>query len=296
MTEPMREFLHEIAGRYPSTREAVESILRIDAEVDGLSTAAFFEPVSLVEVADGKRRLLALSADLLNAWRQHAAYGARARLRSMERGIFSELQAHRVLSAMVLARAHMEAAAQAAYCEQALVDAAHSGSWDDISETVLRTMLGTSLRIAAKRDARVDELITPSEHLPLVEIGETIKALDRFVAAGQQPGRHSQLMYSFLCEFAHPTLRSVRTFFDATDSTGGWTIRYRAGDATTVIEPEFVMALETVLENMRYGYAASELLRRTRIDGAYPDLKLIPPSRADLRYVWSELLQRPAEG
>ena len=295
MSGPMSKFLGEIAVRHPSTRGAVESILRIDAEVDGLPTAAFFEPVSLVEVADGKRRLLALSADLLNAWRQHAAYGARTRLRLMERGIFGELQAHRVLSAMALARAHMEAAAQAAYCEQALVDAANSGSWDGISETVLRTMLGTSLRIAAKRDARVDEFITPPEHLPL-EIGETIKALDRFVAAGQSPGRHSQVMYSFLCEFAHPTLRSVKTFFDTTDSAGGWTIRYRVGDAGTVIEPEFVMVLETVLENMRYGYAASELLLRSRIGGVYPDLELIPPSRADLRYVWSQLLQRPAEG
>jgi len=184
----MKEFLRGIAVLYPSTRCRVESILRIDTEIDRLPAAAFFEPVSLVEVVNGKRRLLALSADLLNAWRQHAAYGARARLRSMERGIFSELQAHQVLSAMVLARAHMEAAAQAAYCEQVLVDTAKSGAWDDISETVLRTMLGTSLRIAAKRDPRVDEFITPTEHLPL-EIGETIKALDRFVASGQAPAR-----------------------------------------------------------------------------------------------------------
>lgn len=290
----MREFLRELAVRCPSTRGSVESILLIDTEIDGLPAVPFFEPVSLVEVAGGKRRLLGLSADLLNAWRQHAAYGARTRLRSMERGIFSELQAHRVLSAMVLARAHMEAAAQAAYCEQVLVDTANSGAWDDIGETVLRTMLGTSLRIAAKRDARVDEFITPTEHVPL-EIGETIKALDRFVAAGQAPGRHSQVMYSFLCEFAHPTLRGIRTFFDSTDSDGGWTIQYRAGDATTVFEAEFLMVLETVLENMRYGYAASELLRRSRIDDVYPHLKLKPPSRADLRYVWLQLLQRPAE-
>src|SRR5262249_45387726 len=156
----------------------------------------------------------------------------------MERGIFSELQAQRILPAMVLARAHMEAAAQAAYCEQALVDTANSGSWDEISETVLRTMLGTSLRIAAKLDTRVDDFITPTEHVPL-QIGETIKALDRFVAAGQEPGRHSQVMYSFLCEFAHPTLRSVKTFYDAADLPGGWTVRYRAGDTTNLIEPEF---------------------------------------------------------
>src|SRR5215510_8495273 len=135
----MREFLSEIASRHPSIRETVEQILRIDAEVDRLPAAAFFEPVSLVEVAEGKRRVLALSAEILNAWRQHAAYGARIRLRSMELGIFSELRASRVLSSIVLARAHMEAAAQAAYCEQALVDTAKSGSWDDISETVLRT-------------------------------------------------------------------------------------------------------------------------------------------------------------
>jgi len=290
----VRDFLRQVAARHPSTRDSVESILRIDTEVDGLPAVPFFEPVSLVEVAEGKRRLLALSADLLNAWRQHAAYAARTRLRSIERGIFSELQAHRVLSAMVLARAHMEAAAQAAYCEQALVDTANSGSWDDISETVLRTMHGTSLRIAAKRDGRVDEFIAPTEHLPL-EIGETIKALDRFVAAGQVPGRHSQVKYSFLCDFAHPTLRGIRTFFDSADSAGGWMIQYRAGDATTVLEAEFFMVLETALENMRYGYAASELLRRSRIDGVYPHLELEPPSRGDLRYVWRHLLQRPAE-
>jgi len=195
---------------------------------------------------------------------------------------------------MVLARAHMEAAAQAAYCEQALVDTAKSGSWDAISETVLRTMHGTSLRIAAKRDPRVGEFIAPTEHLPL-EIGETIKALDRFVAAGQEPGRHSQVKYSFLCEFAHPTLRGVRTYFDAAELADGWTIQYREGDPTTVLEAEYSMVLETVLENMRFGYAASELLRRSRIEGVYPHLELRPPARADLRYVWLQLLQRPAE-
>jgi len=291
----MKEFLREIGVRYPSTRDSVASILRIDTEIERLPTGPFFEPMSLVEVANGKRRLLALSADLLNAWCQHVAYGARIRLRSIERGIFNELQAHRILSAMVLARAHMEAAAQAAYCEQLLVDTAKSGAWDDIGEAVLRTMLGTSLRIAAKRDPRVDEFITPAEHFPL-EIGEAIKALDRFAAAGQAPGRHSQVMYSFLCEFAQPTLRGIRTFFESTDSDrGGWTIRYRTGDAATVLEAEFGMALEIVLENMRYGYAGSELLRRSWIDGVYPHLELRPPSRADLRYVWLELLQRPGD-
>src|SRR5947199_1567505 len=158
----MRELLREVADRHPSTHSSVESILRLDTEVDTLPADPCFEPVSLVELEEGKRRLLGLSADLLNAWSQHVAYGARTRLRSMERGIFSELGVGRVLSAMVLARAHMEAAAQAAYCEQALVDTAKSGSWDDIRETVFRTMHGTSLRTAAKRDARVAEFIAPT--------------------------------------------------------------------------------------------------------------------------------------
>lgn len=290
----MRDFLRQNADRYPNIRDTVESILSLDTEVDRLPVAQFFEPVSFIEVADGKRRLVVLSADLLNAWRQHAAYGSRARLRSLERGIFSELRAHRVPSAMVLARAHMEAAAQAAYCEQMLVDTAKSGAWDNIRETVLRTMFGTSLRIAAKRDPRVERLIGPTEHLPL-EIGETIKALDRFVAAGQEPGRHSQIMYSFLCEFAHPTLRGIKTFFDSASSDGGWTIEYRTGDASTLLEAELIMALETILENMRYGYAASELLRRSRVHGVYPRLALEPPSRTDLRFVWLVILQRPGE-
>jgi hypothetical protein len=116
----MREFLREVAAQHPSVRSSVEALLRLDVEVNRLLPVPFFEPVSLVEVAEGKRRMLALSADLLNGWRQHAAHGARTRLRSTERGIFSELKAHRVLSAMILARAHMEAAAHAAYCEQAL--------------------------------------------------------------------------------------------------------------------------------------------------------------------------------
>jgi hypothetical protein len=123
----MKEFLREIGTRYPATRENAEAILRLDSDVDQLPTAPFFEPVSLVEVVDGKRRLLALSADLLNAWRQHAAYGCRVRLRSMERGVFNELKACRLLSAMVLVRAHMKAAAQAAYCEQSVpVPLAHA--------------------------------------------------------------------------------------------------------------------------------------------------------------------------
>ncbi|HAM56083.1 MAG TPA: hypothetical protein DCQ64_12030 [Candidatus Rokubacteria bacterium] len=289
----MNEFLREIGVRYPSARDSADSILRLDTEVERLPAVPFFEPMSLVEVVDGKRRLLTLSSDLLNAWSQHAAYGARIRMRSTERAIFSELKVHRLLPAMTLARAHMEAAAQAAYCEQLLVDTAKTGAWDDIGEAVLRTMLGTSLRIAAKREPRVDEFINPTEHFPL-EIGETIKALDRFAAAGEAPGRHSQVMYSFLCEFAHPALRGVKTFFESTDSDlGGWTIRYRTDGSETVSEAEFRMALEIVLENMRYGYACSELLRRSRVGGVYPYLELTPPSRTDLRYVWLQLLQRP---
>ena len=289
----MREFLREIGTRYPAVRENAEAILRLDSDIDQLPAAPFFEPVSLVEVVDGKRRLLALSADLLNAWRQHAAYGCRVRLRSMERGVFSELKACRLLNAMALARAHMEATAQAAYCEQLLLDTAESGGWDGIGEAVLRTMLGTSLRIAAKRTPRVAEFITPPEHYPL-EIGETIKALDRFVAAGEPPGRHSQVLYSFLCEFAHPTLRGIKTFIESSEhGRSGWTIRYLTNGAATILEPEFGMALEVLLENMRNGYAASEILLRSRVTGVYPSLSLTPPSRADLRYVWSTLLQRP---
>jgi hypothetical protein len=58
------------------------------------------------------------------------------------------------------------------------------------------------------------------------------------------------------------------------------------------LEAEFGMALEIVLQNMRYGYACSELLCRSRIGGVYPYFELTPPTRADLRYVWLQLLQR----
>jgi hypothetical protein len=102
-------------------------------------------------------------------------------------------------------------------------------------------------------------------------------------------------MYSFLCEFAHPTLRGIKTFFDTVSSDGGWTIQYRTGDASTLLEAELVMALETILENMRYGYAASELLRRSQVHGVYPRLALEPPARSDPRFVWLQILQRPGE-
>jgi hypothetical protein len=289
----MKEFLREIGARYPTTRESVESIRRLNAEIDELPIVSFLEPTSSVELVGGKRRLLALSSDLLNAWRQHASYGSRLRMRSMERGLFSELEACRLLGAMVLARAHMEAAAQAAYCEQLLVDTSTSGAWDDIGDTVLRTMLGTSLRIAAKRTPEVDEFITPGEHFPL-EIGESIKALDRFAAAGEPPGRQSQVLYSFLCEFAHPTLRGIRTYFESTDcGPEGWTIRYRTDCNETISGTEFEIILGIVLQNMRYGYACSELLRRSRVTGVYPSFALAPPSPTGLRYVWSHLVQRP---
>jgi hypothetical protein len=53
----MRDFLRQNADRYPNIRDTVESILGLDAEVDRLPVTQFFEPMSFVEVADGKRTL-----------------------------------------------------------------------------------------------------------------------------------------------------------------------------------------------------------------------------------------------
>lgn len=288
----MRDYLRRVAASYPVVRQPVDSILRLREEVNKLPTAPFFEPVSLVEVLDGKRRLAVTSAALINAWCQHVAYGSRVRLWSIEEGIVSELGAGRLLGSMVLARAHMESAAQAAYCEELLVDAANAGAWDRLDDIVLRTMLGTSLRIAAKRAPQVEEFISPGEHFPLEMIGETIKALDRF-AAGQTPGHHSQVLYSFLCEFAHPTLRGSKGFFEATDrGCEGWTIRYDSDGRELFDEKNIGMVLEILLENMRLGYACSELLRRSRVFGNPPAFQLVPPSPEDGRYIWSQLLQR----
>ena len=153
-------------------------------------------------------------------------------------------------------------------------------------------MLGTSLRIAAKRVPEVDEFIAPFEHFPL-EVGETIKALDRFVAEGDSPGRHSQALYSFLCEFAHPTLRAIRASFEATvHESQGWTIRYRSDGREVISEQDIPMALDILVENMQYGYACSELLRRNRVSGVFPALTLERPSSEDTRFIWSNLLQR----
>jgi len=292
----MKAALRRIGARYPAVQQTVEAILRLDVEVDRLPTIPFFEPISLVEVVDGKRRLIDISPDLLSAWCQHAAYGSRVRMRSVERGIVSELEAGQLLCAMVLLRGHMEAAAQAAYCEELLVDAASSGKWDGMGEILLRTMLGTSLRIAARRVPEINEFISPAEHFPL-EIGETIKALDRFAAAGHSPGRHSQVLYSFLCEFAHPALRGIRASFEATeDEFRGWTIRYRSDSREVISEADIPTALEILVENMRYGYACSELLRRSRVTGVFPALTLEPPSSDDGHFIWSQLLQRPGAG
>jgi hypothetical protein len=214
-------------------------------------------------------------------------------MQALEDSIFSQLADDRLTAAMAVARAHMEVAGLAAYCNNALYGVRRSGTWDKLTKLVQGTYFGSSMRIQAGGTPELADYLGPEEAYPS-RPGELIKAMDVFEASGQEAGTRFQLMYGLLSEFAHPVMRGNKAFFEVVSETpDGWFIRYRAEDPLD--KEGAMMALEIVRDNMRIGYAAATLLDlATVVSDSAGNLSLKSPSARDITHVWTDILQLPA--
>jgi len=256
--------LAELAKIYPALAEDAKAIELVDQHVQGLPLQPFFEPVSVTlvskgkrgDVLNGKREVLGVGSEELTSWTRHIALGIRCRMRALEEPVVGHLHAGQTLPAMILLRSHLEAAALAAHCLGELTAAARRGSVETLKELIPNTLLGTALKKHRDKES-VGELLKVSEG-DTIQICGAIDSLDRFYYQEQSEGKLC-IVYSVLCEFAHPNHRGVRDFMVASERPGGWEIKYQLEASAN---PQLIArGLETLLVSMRAGYAASELLR-----------------------------------
>jgi hypothetical protein len=92
-----------------------------------------------------------------------------------------------------------------------------------------------------------------------------------------------------MCEFAHPNSRGVLGFARSReDSTVGWYIRYTPTEEVGVQEKTMVLSI--LLETMRVGYAATELLRLGTVVELPKGFSITPPDPQSLTLILQRLL------
>lgn len=280
--------IDKLAESYPGAKETLDRIARIHRLVDSFEIAPFFEPPSWFDLGK-KPQPLFLTADLLATWIQHVSHGTRVRLRSLETGFLSELSSGRFMTAMVLARSHMENAGLSAFAERELLKASDTGRWDDLKLTIQQMLFGTSFRFEKKLIEIQDEL--PLETTLPVRPKPLLEAMEGFlIGTGSQT---SQLrgIYALLCEYAHPNIGGSKAFENiVTHEEGtGWTHHYGLNE--DIRDSDVVAATDILLMNMKIGYANALLLVTGEIEELPDGLCFHKPSVDVGKAIWDEILQ-----
>jgi hypothetical protein len=267
-------------------------ILRLRDQIQEVQVEPFFEPVSAIVVKKEGHELLSVRAQDLASWARHMSASILCRMHALERPIVENLATGKILAALVLLRSHFEAAAMAAYGLEQLTDAARQNQPSALSALIAKMLFGTSLKKHRDKESVADLLMLCEDDT--VRICRAVESLDKFYFQETAEGKLA-VVYSLLCEFAHPNHRGVLDFMQAVQGDGGWLISYKRDEPPN---PEMqVHALETLLVSMRGGYAAVEMLRSWRFSqGGGANIEWRGPSAEDAARVWLHFLQRGANG
>jgi hypothetical protein len=218
------------------------------------------------------------------------AYSVRVRLRSIESAAVHDMGQGSLLPAAILLRTHLESAALGVYCLDTVSDAARSGSTEELTQIIHKTIFGTALEKHVSRKEWVAELISGAE-TNTIRICRAIDALDRYIYQEKASGKVG-VVYSVLCEFAHPNHRGVKAFKTSESTPGGWTIRYALDEP---FDPDLAIRLLNCLAvSMQAGYSASEMLRAWDFKDGPDGIQWIWPSREAVRRVWTTIIHPPA--
>ena len=279
--------IDKLTESYPGAKEIFDSIVRIHRLVDSFEIAPFFEPPSWFDLGK-KPQPLFLTADLLATWIQHVSHGTRIRLRSLEAGFLSELSAGRFMTAMVLARSHMETAGLAAFAEQELLKASGTASWDDLKSTIQQMLFGTSFRFEKKLTELQDEL--PIEATIPVRPKALLEAMEGFLIGTGNQSSQLRGVYALLCEYAHPNIGGTKAFENVVthEDGAGWTHHY--GRIEDIGDDDVLAAAHILLVNMKIGYANALLIVSGEIEELPDSLFFHKPSIGG-KAIWDEILQ-----
>ena len=283
------EGIASLIRQHPDLSETAELILRLRNEGERLPLTPFAEPKSAVMIKKGKHELLAVGPADLASWTRHIAAMTLCRMHCLESPVISNVVEPNILATMVLLRSHFESAALATYCLQELTKAAKNNDSTMLREIIPKTLFGTALKKHRGRES-VSALLTMTEG-DTIRICHAVDAMDKYYYQEAAEGKLA-IVYSLLCEYAHPNQRSARDFMRSAERPGGWIVTYKR-DAAKNSEIQ-KHALETLLVSMRSGYSAAELLRcwgfSGRDDGT---INWEPPTEGDGERIWTDLLQRP---
>lgn len=255
LAEMIDDLLQRLAHELPEQAETIRRIGQVRKEAFGRPYEEFFEPKSVFEISEKGSRLIAPSLPDVQAWAKHVAHGARARMLSIEPPLLAAVANDSLTPAMILLRSLAETAGMACLVLLTLKDAEPRR----LRDVMQRTLFGSALKCRWKPFSELSDLLPFSESAP-PQAKELMDALDRFVASGARGNGRYQAAYGLMCEFAHPNSRGVLGFARSVEvPVVGWQVRYTSTEEVGVQDKR--MALSLLLEMMRLGYAAAELLR-----------------------------------
>jgi hypothetical protein len=278
------ELLNRLAYELPEQAETIRRIGQVRKEAFARPYEEFFEPKSVFEITEKGPRLVALSLPDVQAWAKHVAHGARARMLSIEPPLLAAVAADSVTPAMILLRSHAETAGMACLVLLTLKDAEPRR----LRDVMQRTLFGSALKSRWKPFRELSNLLPLSESAP-PQASELMDALDRFVVAGGRSNGRYQTAYGLLCEFAHPNSRGVLGFARSIEVPPvGWPIRYTPTEEVDAGGKAMVLSL--LLEMMRLGYAAAELLRLGRVIELADGFSITDPESPNLERILRRLM------
>ena len=284
--------IEKLRSSHPGVIGPLHLIESIRQEISLRPLEEFFEPVSSIDLSAKPRRLESISPQSLAAWTKHIAYSTQARMGALEPAILSELAEGRGLASMVMIRSHMEVAGLGALCQEELIKSMCTRDLEPLKVLIPKTMFGTSMTQIAKKDEATQEMLLMSEG-GTITISSAIAAMDKFSSQGEERMRYRRF-YALLCEFAHPNYRGVKSFVRVLrQDENGWIVKYE--DAEEIEDAHVEMALQMLSDNMRIGYAASELLRLARFTASAAGIDYASASESEIERIWSRIIQLPID-
>lgn len=285
----IQEIFEHAVREFPDSAETVEKIIRLRSEASGQAYEEFFEPKSVFDLSGKQPRLIAVSLPDVEAWAKHMAYSTRVRMLSLEPMILQSVVSRRLTPAMVMLRSHSETAGLACLALMTLRD----GDVSQIRDVMQRSLFGSALANGWKRSEDLAMFVPATESQP-PSASQLMDALDRFVAAGDKGNGRYRAAYGLMCEYAHPNSRGMLGFARSVeDCPFGWRIRYSPTEEVT--SEGVTMALGLLLEMMRLGHSASELLRLGAVRELGEGFSIDPPEPREMNRVLRQLMLLEAE-
>lgn len=287
----MDTFAERLRSAFPGAIDPLDCLARARQAALRAPLEPFYEPVSVIEESGKSARLVSLTLEAIKAWMRHVSCATRVRLSSLQVSVLSELCERRLLPAMVLTRAHLEAAGFACLAEKTLLEAFETGDSEPLRRLIPKMLLGTSMRHRAQKDELIADFLTFGEQ-STIRASEAVAAMGHFL--GEEISKGFLRQYALLCEFSHPNPRGVRGFSRVlNEDDEGWLIGYEYAEEFT--EEHVIMCLELLSQTARVGFAAAEALRVMDFSTEAEGSMLVPPSEEVLRMIWAEMLQGEEE-